>query len=206
MEEFKLNKDQIDVLQEIGTVGSGCAATALSQLLGTRVSITVPQVSLMMSDRMSASSLFLPAEEVCLAVDMKVVGALRGGMVVLFSQRSSLLMIDILAHRPMGTTQLLNLFEASALSESSQILSSAYLNAIGEMLQLNQLMLSIPQTIVDRMDRLHKLLIRRFADAGITYLLPIENKLIIENIEVCVFVICLLEFDSVKQMLKIAGV
>ena len=206
MEELKLNKDQIDVLREIGTVASGSAATALSQLLHTRVSINVPQVSLMSSDRISAESFFLAPDEVGLAVDLKIVGSLKGGMVVLFAQKSALLMIDILAKRPIGSTQLLNLLEASALSESSHILSGAYLNAMGEMLQLHQLMLSIPQTIVDRMDRLQKLLIRRFADEGITYLLPIENKLIIEDIEVDVFVVCLLEYDSVKKMLKVAGV
>lgn len=206
MEELKLNKEQIDVLREISSVGSGSAATALSQLLRTKVSISVPQVSLMSSDRISVESFFLAPDEVGLAVDLKIVGSLKGGIVVLFAQKSALLMIDILAKRPIGSTQLLNLLEASALAESSHILSGAYLNAMGEMLQLHQLMLSIPQTIVDRMDRLQKLLIRRFADEGITYLLPIENKLLIEDIEVDVFVVCLLEYDSVKEMLKVAGV
>jgi chemotaxis protein CheC len=206
MEELKLNKEQIDVLREISSVGSGSAATALSQLLRTKVSISVPQVSLMSSDRISVESFFLAPDEVGLAVDLKIVGSLKGGIVVLFAQKSALLMIDILAKRPIGSTQLLNLLEASALAESSHILSGAYLNAMGEMLQLHQLMLSIPQTIVDRMDRLQKLLIRRFADEGVTYLLPIENKLLIEDIEVDVFVVCLLEYDSVKEMLKVAGV
>jgi chemotaxis protein CheC len=205
MDELNLNREQIDVLREIGTVGSGSAATALSQLLSKRVSINVPQISLVAQDRIATNGFLIPAEEVGLAVELKILGALRGGMLVLFSQKSALQMIDVLMKRPVGSTQLLNLLEASALSESSHILSGAYLNAIGEMLELPQMMLSIPQTIVDRWDRLNKLLIRRFADEGITYLLPIENTLIIESIQVDVFVIFLLEHESVRKILKIIG-
>lgn len=205
MDELNLNSEQLDVLREIGTVGSGSAATALSQLLGKRVSINVPQVSLVSQDKISSNEFLMQPDDVGLAVELKIIGSLRGGMLVLFSQKSALQMIDILMKRPVGQTQLLNLLEASALSESAHILSGAYLNAVGEMVELHQLMLSIPQTIVDRMDRLNKLLTRRFSDEGISYLLPIENKLMIEEIEVDVFVIFLLEQESVRKILKIIG-
>jgi chemotaxis protein CheY-P-specific phosphatase CheC len=115
------------------------------------------------------------------------------------------MMIDILMKRQIGSTQLLNLLEASALSESSHILAGAYLNAVAQMLSLHNMMLSIPQTIVDRMDRLNTLLLRRFAEDGINYLLPIENKMVIENTAVDVYIVFMLEFDSVRKMLKIVG-
>ncbi len=35
---------QLDALREIGTIGAGHAATALSQLLHTRVNMLVPRV------------------------------------------------------------------------------------------------------------------------------------------------------------------
>lgn len=205
MENIALNNDQLDVLREIGTVGSGSAATALSQLLGKRVSITVPQVSLFSGDQMSPAAFSMKAEDIGLAVDLKILGALRGGMLALYSQKSALMMIDILMKRPAGTTQLLNLLEASALSESSHILAGAYLNAVAQMLELHHMMLSIPQTIVDRMDRLNILLGRRLSDGGVNYLLPIENKMVIEDAEIDLFVVFLLELDSVNKMLKIVG-
>jgi chemotaxis protein CheC len=205
MDNIALNNDQLDVLREIGTVGSGSAATALSQLLGKRVSITVPQVSLFAQDKISPSSFLMQPDEIGIVVDLKILGELHGGMLALYSQKSALQMIDILMKRPMGSTQLLNLLEASAISESSHILAGAYLNAVGDMLELNQLILSIPQTIVDRMDRMNKLLLRGLADEGMNYLLPIENKMVIENTEIDLFVIFLLEYDSVTKMLKIVG-
>jgi len=205
MDKIALSNDQIDVLREIGTVGSGSAATALSQLLGKRVSITVPEVSLFAGNKISPSAFLMKPEDVGLAVDLKILGSLRGGMLVLYAQKSALMMIDILMKRSIGTTQLLNLMEASALSESSHILSGAYLNAVGQMLDLHNTMLSIPQTVVDRMDRLNTLLMKRFADEGINYLLPIENKMVIDNTEIDLFVVFILEFDSVTKMLKIVG-
>lgn len=205
MENIVLTDEQIDVLREMGTVGSGSAATALSQLLGKRVSIAVPQVSLFAGEKISPSSFLMRPDDVGLAVDLKILGALRGGMLALYSQKSALAMIDILMKRKAGSTQLLNLLEASALSESSHILAGAYLNAVAQMLELQSMMLSIPQTIVDRMDRLNKLLLRRFADDGINYLLPIENKMVIEDTQIDLFVVFLLDYESVATMLKIVG-
>jgi chemotaxis protein CheC len=205
MENLNLNGEQLDVLKEIGTIGGGSAATALSQILGKRVSIAVPQVKLVSSERISASEFLIEPDEVGIAVDLKILGALQGGILVLFSQKSALLMIDILMKREIGTTQLLNLMEASALSESSHILCGSYLNAVGELLGLHQLIPSIPQTVVDRMDRLNRLLLKRFTQGDVHYILPIENKLMIEDIEVDLFVIFLLENDSIKRILKIIG-
>ena len=102
MENPKLNNEQMDVLREIGTIGGGSAATALSQILAKRVTITVPQVKLVSSERITASEFLIEPDEVSLIVDLKILGALAGSIVVLFSQKSALMMIDILLKRPVG--------------------------------------------------------------------------------------------------------
>lgn len=206
MEHFSPTKEQLDVLKEIGTIGGGSAATALSQILKRKVTIQVPRVDIVRAERVSASEFLIAPDELGIAVDLSILGALRGGMLVLFSQKSAMTMIDILMKRPYGATQLLNILEASALSESAHILCSSYLNAIGEMLQLHQLIPSIPQTIVDRMDRLNAIMLKKFITGESGYLLPIENNLAIEGVEVNLFVIFLLEYDSIKKILNIIGV
>jgi chemotaxis protein CheC len=205
MEDQRLNNEQVDVLREIGTIGGGSAATALSQILSRKVSITVPQVKLLASEKIAAAEFFIAPDEVSLAVDLKIIGALKGEMIVLFSQKSALLMIDILLKRPAGSTQLLNVMEASALSESAHILSGSYLNVVGEFLELHQLVPSTPQIIVDRMDRLDILMIKKCTGQNSPYLLPIQNNLIIEDIQVQIYVIFLLEYESIKKILKITG-
>jgi len=205
MEKLNLSKDQLDLLKEVGTIGGGNAATALSQILERKVTISVPQVKFVSSEAVTNSEFLIEPEEVGLAIDLKILGALQGGMVILFSQKSALLMIDVLMKKKIGSTQLINLMEASALSEVSHIISGSYINAVGELLELHQLIPSIPRTIVDRMDRLNRLLIKRLSDDSSGYLLPIENNLIIEDIKVDLFVIFLLEQESIKKVLKISG-
>jgi chemotaxis protein CheC len=205
MQNLRLNKEQLDVLREVGTIGGGSAATALSQILGKKVTIAVPQVKILASDKVSDSEFFIGPGEMSLVVDLNILGALQGGMIVLFSRKSALLMIDILLKRPTGSTQLLNVLEASAISESAHILSGSYLNAVGELLGLHRLIPSIPQTVVDRMDTLNKLIIKKFSDQNFRYLMPIENELTIEDIKVQLYVVFFLEYDSVKKILKVIG-
>ena len=43
----QMNSLEIDTLREIGSIGTGNAATALSQMLGKEVRITLPEVRIM---------------------------------------------------------------------------------------------------------------------------------------------------------------
>lgn len=206
MENINLTNEQLDVLREIGTVGGGSAATALSQLLYKKVSINVPSVDLLSVNLLKSDKFMFQDNDVGIAVSQKILGSLRGGILVLTSEESALLMIDILLHKQIGSTQLINVMEASALSESVHILCSSYINAVGEFLDFHQLVPSLPQMVVDRMDRLNEHLIKRFIDEDINYLLPIENNLIIEDIKLNLFVIFLLEYESAKQLLSILNI
>lgn len=45
--EYTLNDFQIDALKEIGNIGSGNAATALSQMINKKVDMAVPQLDIL---------------------------------------------------------------------------------------------------------------------------------------------------------------
>ncbi|NLY18735.1 MAG: CheY-P-specific phosphatase CheC, partial [Clostridiaceae bacterium] len=47
MDVTTLNAFHLDVLKEIGNIGSGNAATALAKLLGKKVDMKVPQIRIM---------------------------------------------------------------------------------------------------------------------------------------------------------------
>ncbi len=205
MEDLVFNKEQVDVLREIGTIGAGNAATALSQIMARKVSITIPRVHQVLSEKVSSSRFAIAPDELSLAVELKILGSLQGGLFVLFSQKSALLMIDVLLKRPFGTTQLLNVLEVSALLESVQILAGCYLNVIGDLLELRPLLHSIPQPLIDRMDKLQNWINKKFVANGPQYLLPIENNLTIENMSVQLYVVFLLEFESIKKIFKVVG-
>ena len=205
MENLDLNQEQLDALKEIGNIGGGNAATALSQILGKRVSVRVPTVRLLSLDKLSGSEFLMKPEELSIAVSLRILGKLQGAMLVLFPKKDALLMIDILTQRQIGSTEIFTTIDESALSESAHIICCSYLNAVGEFLRLYQLVPSITQTAVDKIDKLSKVLIKRFIGADVRYILPIENHLTIEDIELNLIVIFLLESESLKKILGMIG-
>lgn len=205
MERLILTPEQLDALKEVGNIGAGNAATALSQLLKRPVSINVPQVRLLTLEELPVSTFLQNSEEVGIAVSSKILGSLRGGVLVLFLKKSALLMIDILMQRRVGSTEIFTLMDASAVSEISHILSCSYLDAVGEFLNLRQLIPSITQIAVDKASGLSKSLIKGFVEEKTNYILPIENNMLIEGTQISLFVIFLLEFESVKKILKLVG-
>lgn len=205
MEDINLNEVQLDALREMGNIGAGNAAVALSQLLNKKVMINVPRVRLLSIDKISETEFMIEPEEVSIAVSLKMLGSLKGGMLVLFSQKSALMMIDVLLQRKSGTTQFLTTVDSSAIAESSHILSSSYLNAVGELLMIHRLIPLVSQVAIDKMGRLSRFLVRSFLDPSDSYILPIENHMIIEDKEVDLFVTFLLGHESVKKILSIVG-
>ena len=205
MENLQLMPEQLDILKEIGSIGAANSATALSQLLCKKVAINVPQVKLLGAEQLFESRFLTEPDEIGIAASSNILGTLNGGMLVLFTQKSALLMIDILMRRKIGTTQFFNIMDASALSECSSILCCSYLNAITEFLGLYRLVPSINQIYMDRIENLMKSLVKGFVESNVGYVLPIENNLEIEDIKVNLFVIFLLNIESVKKILKTVG-
>ncbi|MFC1592415.1 chemotaxis protein CheC [Candidatus Omnitrophota bacterium] len=196
---------QLDALKEIGNIGAGNAATALSQLLGRKISIDVPQVRLLHLEKLSQIKILGKSSDISIAMSLKILGKLKGGMLVLFPQRSALTMIDILRGRKVGTTEVFNTEDESALSESSHIICCSYLNSVGQFLNLYQLIPSVAETSIDSIDKLAKVMLKRFIKDETKYILPIENYMVIEGVELNVLVIFLLEMESLNKILKTVG-
>jgi chemotaxis protein CheC len=203
MSGLNLTSQQLDVLKEIGNIGAGNAATALGQLFNKKVLINVPSVKILSFPEVLSAEFLSDPQEIGVAVSVNILGSLTGDMLVLFSLKSALSMIDILARRKAGTSQLFNLADSSALSESSNILCCSYLNAVTEFLKLYKLVPSVNQIHMDTMVRLVRGLIAGLHKGDAGYILPIENRLFIEDVELNVFVLFLLAQESVHKILSI---
>ena len=205
MDDLKLTGEKLDVLREIGNIGGGNAATALSQLIGKPVSVTVPQAKLIPINEIINLDLASKPQEVSIAVSLRILGKLRGGILVFFPEESALSLIDILMRRTIGTTEVFSLIDESALSETAHILCSSYLNAVGQFLNLHQLIPSLTEVFVDRVDKLSKAMVKKFIPENINFILPIENHLAIDDIKFNLFVIFLLDPESLSKVLESVG-
>lgn len=206
MTELNFSPLQLDALREIGNVGAGNAATALGQLMNKIVNINIPEVRFLRLDQLEDMDFFKEPQEVSIAICSRILGNLRGGALVLFSKKSSLLLSDMLMKRPPGSSELLTLVELSAISETAYILCCSYLDSVGEMLNHRLLIPAAPQTAIDKISNLNKALIKKFIGEDVKYIMSIENKMFIENIEIDLFVTFLLEYESTKKIFEMLGI
>jgi chemotaxis protein CheC len=143
---MSLKEPQLDALRETANIGAGHAATALSQMTGGTIMISVPTITIAALE--DVPSQIDDGEEPIAAVLMHMLGDLTGRTLLLFPEKVSLRLCDMLLRRPSGGTTALGTLEQSALKEAGNILSGAYMNALSEFMQM-LLLPSVPSLVVD---------------------------------------------------------
>ncbi len=119
---------QLDALREVANIGSGTAATALSQLLGRPVDISVPAaLAVPMAELVDALG---SAEDLVVTVALPVDGELTTTTLLLLKPSDAIALCKLCDVEPDS------LLGRSALAETGNILGSAYLGALTQMTQL----------------------------------------------------------------------
>jgi chemotaxis protein CheC len=141
-----MSQAAIDAMREVANIGAGHAATALSQITGQRIMISVPRINITTLDNIPNT--IGGAEEPVAAVAIRVDGDLKGVTLLVFPQPIALRVAGLMMGK---RVDLLGEIEQSALKEAGNILSGAYLNALAEFLQM-RILNSPPILAVDMSD------------------------------------------------------
>lgn len=143
---LKLSTLQLDALREIGNVGAGNSATALSQIIDRKIDMTVPQVAIMpLGD---VPDVVGGPDAMVVGVFLRVYGLAPGSILFLLPRDSAFYLVDMLMGRSQGYTTTLSSMDESALMEIGNILAGAYLNALSHFTNLT-LLPSIPALAMD---------------------------------------------------------
>lgn len=140
-----LNSIQIDVLREIGNIGAGNAATALSKMIAKRIDMDVPKVNIL-EFKCVAELVGGPEIEV-VGIYFKVTGDITGSIMFLLEKSSAKQLAKLL----IGFSDMegqLNEMEVSALQEVGNILAGSYLSSLSVLTGL-KLVVSIPCLTID---------------------------------------------------------
>ena len=137
---------QLDALKEVANIGAGHAATALSQMIGGTIMISVPTINISRLEEIPPQ--VAEPDEPVAAVLMHMLGDLTGRTMLVFPRSSALRLAELMLHRDAGTSLEFGEMEQSALKEAGNILSSAYMNALSEFIHL-MLIPSPPSLAVD---------------------------------------------------------
>lgn len=142
----EMNELGLDILKEIGTIGGGNAATALSSMLNAKVHMAVPVVRIL--DYNAALSLLGDPEEVVAAIFVEMSGEIGGIMLFVLTREVS----DEILFRMLGKTNedflALEEIDSSVLIEIGNIVISSYITAMSGLTGVN-VELSVPQLAIN---------------------------------------------------------
>ncbi|MCL4554877.1 MAG: chemotaxis protein CheC [Actinobacteria bacterium] len=133
----QLSELQLDAIRELGNIGAGHAATALSQLTDNPIGISSPTLEIVpFSD---VPNVFGGPERLVGAVFVKLLGDAHANMLFMADRDSSLGLVDMMRGRPPKTAKSFGLEEEKLLTHTASILIAAYAAAIGRMTDLSVL-------------------------------------------------------------------
>jgi chemotaxis protein CheC len=123
-----LNSVQIDVLTEIGNIGSGNASTALSAMIQKEILIEMPRVSILEFQQAIENN--GSPEDLIAAILVRLSGDVQGMILTLMQKIFTDLILGIFFGERERDLLMLSEDEKSALIETGNIMSGAYINAI----------------------------------------------------------------------------
>ena len=142
----ELDALELDTLKEIGSIGTGNAATALSALIGEEVRITMPEVRIMGYNE--AIDWIGGPEEITAGVLVKLGGQINGIMLGVQQLDFANLILDHMLHQTVKDYSELKEIEKSALVEVGNIMISTFINALSELAQV-KIEQTVPAFTVD---------------------------------------------------------
>lgn len=129
-EASSLSPLQIDALREVGNIGAGNAAIALSQMVDKKVDLSVPKASLM--PLVGVPNLVGGPEVAVAGVYLRIEGDCAGSILLLLEKESAMSLAGLMVKAEMSAPEELTM-KRSALQETGSILSGAYLNALSQL-------------------------------------------------------------------------
>lgn len=142
----ELDAMELDTLKEIGSIGTGNAATSLSNLIGQPIRITTPEVRIMGYNE--AINWIGGPEEITAGVLVKLSGQINGIMLSVQQLEFTNLVLKNMLGKTVSDYTELGELEQSVLVEVGNIMISTFINALSGLANVN-VELTVPAFTVD---------------------------------------------------------
>ena len=143
---MEFSAEQLDAMQELANIGAAHAATTLSQMLGTHIGMSVPEINVVDIARVED----FVSDELTTLVAFELMGDIpHGGFLILhFPKDSAVRTASIMQGTDPGSMSF-NDMDQSAILEISNIMISSFLSATSDLLGF--IMLPSPPALVVEM-------------------------------------------------------
>lgn len=145
MDVSNLNTMMLDILGEIGNIGSGNAVTALSSMLSVRIDMSVPKVQML--EFKDAAAILGGEEKLVVGIYLDLYDEVEGNIMFVLDMKSAINLTDMLLNRKSEEKEL-DEIALSALSEVGNILASSYVNSLSALTGL-KIIVSVPSLAID---------------------------------------------------------
>lgn len=196
----RVSETYMDVLKELGNIGAGNAMTALSQMLGCKVDMRVPQIKLLEFKEVGA--LMGGEEQLMVGVFLGVEGDITGSMMFLVEKNSAKHLINkiMMGMAPEGDD--FSDMELSAMKEVGNIITGAYLNSLSVLTNL-KIYPTPPELAVDMAGAILSVPAIQFGTVGDNILL-IQSQFF-DEVEIDGYFILIPDLDSYAKILGSLG-
>ena len=198
----ELDAMHLDVLREIGNIGSGNAATSLSSMLNTTVEIEVPTISLINYENVSQYLGGKDNEVIGLALGLEA--DIEGVMLLVVQPRFASRIVNTFYPKEIETLEDINEMDLSAVKETSNITTAAYVNSMASMTN-TFINITPPIEYLDTVENVLKHASNRFDAIG-NQVIYIDENLYIGNTQIKSSMILILQIDSLKLLFDKLGI
>lgn len=199
-----LSELQRDALREVGNIGSGHAAIALSQLMGKRIMIVIPSVEVFLLKDLQ--HIIDGGQAAHAMISLSVLGEARGVMIFILEKGMAMRLCDIVMGLTGDKTGALGEIEISALKEVGSILTASYLNAVGEMTGIS-LLISTPSCDIGDMAFIDKILVsRNIATKGTDQVLCVKTEFVESAMKIEGYLVFAPAEDAIEKIINSLGV
>ena len=198
----QLNDVQLDTLKEIGNIGQGNAASALSSIMGKMIDISVPNVKILDFDK---TVKYLGGEEqLVVGILFNITGEINGMLIQVLSETAACGMVNPLMNENISSLSEINNMNRSCLEEIGNILAGSYINAIASLTGMT-IDISVPSLTIDMAGAILSVPAVKFSMIGDKVLL-IDDSFIIDNGELKSNIILIPEIESLSVLFSKLGV
>lgn len=198
----ELSPVAFDCLREIGNIGSGSAANALSAMLGKNVVMKVPDVSVMdyqeVIDRMGGP------EKVITGILVRLVGDVNGMIMFLLEDSFAHVVLNTFMQLENVRVTTLDPTQLSVITEMGNIMAGSYLLALSQLTGLT-IDMSVPSMTVDMLGAIMSVPIIEFSEVG-DKVLFIDDGFVIDGVNIKSNIILIPEMESLETLMKKLGV
>lgn len=131
MDEVKIESFEIDVLKEIGNIGSGNALISLSKLIKRKVDMKVPKINVLKYNEIA--DLMGGADNPVIGILSDIGGDIKGSIMFIMEESHATSLAGLITGEVANSISEFNDMDISALKEAGSILAGSYLSSLSQM-------------------------------------------------------------------------